>query len=237
MALGGDGHLAPVSQSNSPSFSSTQTLGRHHCDVARLAGYRYPKRQMIGDTAMSDYSCLSILKSKAKKLVRINGIKQTEALEIVAKEAQFASYHELSQVAKGYPFEPRLVLAAMGESSLKDVIYTEEVFSAIETEVGELLSGETADTNAYNFTVEDLYTTKANYDEQRGVLAVNATFKYQGEQDPDRPYSGKSFDVVAEMELILRENKWSLVDDSLELTSVVSDTDSDWYDYVDMSEL
>ncbi|HGP1958799.1 TPA: hypothetical protein ACLGRX_004955, partial [Salmonella enterica] len=109
---------------------------------------------------MSDYSCLSILKTKAKKLVRIQKIKQSEALEIVAKEAQFSSYHELKEVAKRDPFEPRLVLAAMGESSLEDALYSEEVFSAIETEVMELLSGETADTNAYDFNVEDLEATK-----------------------------------------------------------------------------
>lgn len=182
---------------------------------------------------MSDYSCLSILKTKAKKLVRIQKIKQSEALEIVAKEAQFSSYHELKEVAKRDPFEPRLVLAAMGESSLEDAFYTEEVFSAIETEVMELLSGETADTNAYDFNVEDLEATKVKYDEKRGILTVLASFTYQGEQDPDRAYSGTSFEVVAEMQLILRENAWSLVEDSLELASVVSDTDRDWYDDVD----
>lgn len=67
----------------------------------------------------------------------------------------------------------------MGESSLEDALYTEEVFSAIETEVMELLSGETADTNAYDFNVEDLEATKVKYDEKRGILTVLASFTYQ----------------------------------------------------------
>ncbi len=49
---------------------------------------------------MSDYSYLSILKTCAKKLARIQKIKLSKALEIVARDAKFTSYHELSEVAK-----------------------------------------------------------------------------------------------------------------------------------------
>lgn len=184
---------------------------------------------------MSGYTCLELLKSKAKKQARINGIKQTEALENIAKQAKFSSYHELSEVAKREPLEPRLVLAAMGETSLEEIIYRDEVFTAIEQEVDDKLSGDIADTNAYGFTVENLDAVEVVYDDKRGVLSVKATFEYQGEQDPDRAYSGTSFDVEATMELLLRDDEWSLVEDSFELISVESDTDreSHYRDYMD----
>lgn len=183
---------------------------------------------------MSDYSCLSILKSKAKELSRVKGIKRTDALEIVAKEAQFSSYHELSEVAKRDPMESRLVFAALGETSLEEAIFNETVFSALEREVEEQLSGDIAETNADGFTMEDLEATKVSYNQDKGILSVTVTFEYQGDQYPDRAYSGTSFGVEAEMELLFRNYEWSLVDDSLTFLSVESDVDRDWYDDLDL---
>jgi len=179
---------------------------------------------------MSDYSCLSILKSRAKKLVRIKNIQLAEALEIVARDAKFTTYHELNAVAKRDPFEQRLVHAAMGEVTLEEVIYRDDVFYAIDREVENQLSSDLAETNAYGFTIENLEATKVNYDSKRGIMSVQAIFDYQVEQDPERSFSGSSFDIVAEMELLLRDNEWSLVEDSLKLTSVNSNVDDDWYD-------
>ncbi|UJR62401.1 hypothetical protein [Dickeya zeae] len=179
---------------------------------------------------MSDYSCLSILKTRAKKLVRIQRIKLSEALEIVARDAKFSSYHELTEVAKRDPVEQRLVLAAMGENTPEEVIYRDEVFYAIDREVEDMLSGDIAETNAYGFSIENLEATKLNYDSKRGILTVQAIFDYQGEQDPERALSASSFEIVAKMELLLREDEWSLVEDSLELTSVTSNVNDDWYD-------
>lgn len=76
---------------------------------------------------MSDYSYLSILKTCAKKLARIQKIKLSKALEIVARDAKFTSYHELSEVAKRAPLEQRLVFAAIGEDTQEDVIYRDEI--------------------------------------------------------------------------------------------------------------
>ncbi|WP_147362206.1 hypothetical protein [Enterobacter cloacae] len=179
---------------------------------------------------MSDYSCLSILKNRAKKLARIKNIQLAEALEIVARDAKFTTYHELNAVAKCDPFEQRLVHATMGEVTLEEVIYRDDVFYAIDREVENQLSSDLAETNAYGFTIENLEATKVNYDSKRGIMSVQAIFDYQGEQDPERAFSGSSFDIVAEMELLLRDNEWSLVEDSLKLTSVNSNVDNDWYD-------
>ena len=169
---------------------------------------------------MSDYSYLSILKTCAKKLARIQKIKLSKALEIVARDAKFTSYHELSEVAKRAPLEQRLVFAAIGEDTQEDVIYRDEIFYAIDREVEDMLSGDIAETNA----------TSINYDPKRGILVVQVIFDYQGEQDSERPFSGSSFEIVAKMELLLRDNVWSLVENSLELTSVNSNVDNDWYD-------
>ncbi len=105
---------------------------------------------------MSDYSYLSILKTCAKKLARIQKIKLSKALEIVARDAKFTSYHELSEVAKRAPLEQRLVFAAIGEDTQEDVIYRDEIFYAIDREVEDMLSGDIAETNAYGFSIENL---------------------------------------------------------------------------------
>ena len=179
---------------------------------------------------MSDYSYLSILKTCAKKLARIQKIKLSKALEIVARDAKFTSYHELSEVAKRAPLEQRLVFAAIGEDTQEDVIYRDEIFYAIDREVEDMLSGDIAETNAYGFSIENLEATSINYDPKRGILVVQVIFDYQGEQDSERPFSGSSFEIVAKMELLLHDNVWSLVENSLELTSVNSNVDNDWYD-------
>lgn len=179
---------------------------------------------------MSDYSCLSILKTRAKKLVRIQKIKLSQALEIVARDAKFTSYHELTEVAKRDPLEQRLVLAAMGEDTPEEVIYRDEVLYAIDREVEDMLSSDIAETNAYGFSIENLEATKLNYDSKRGILALQALFDYQGEQDPERPFSGSSFEIVAKIELLLRDNEWNFVEDSLELISVTSNVNDDWND-------
>lgn len=80
------------------------------------------------------------------------------------------------------------------------------------------------------FSIENLEATSINYDPKRGILVVQVIFDYQGEQDSERPFSGSSFEIVAKMELLLRDNVWSLVENSLELTSVNSNVDNDWYD-------
>ncbi|ENL8728891.1 hypothetical protein AB6I73_003851 [Citrobacter amalonaticus] len=182
---------------------------------------------------MSNYSCLSLLKTKAKKLARAQGIKQTQALEIIAKEAKFATYHELSEVAKRDPLEPRLVLAALGETNLSDAMTNDDVFSALDYEIGEMLAGEIADTNAEGFYLEFPEEAEVSYDEATGVLSVKASMEYQGEQDPDRPYSGTTFYIDATFDLVRRDDKWSLVEDSLELTDVNLDTEleSHYLDY------
>ncbi|HDC1882215.1 TPA: hypothetical protein O7W53_004986, partial [Escherichia coli] len=128
------------------------------------------------------------------------------------------------------PLEQRLVFAAIGEDTQEDVIYRDEIFYAIDREVEDMLSGDIAETNAYGFSIENLEATSINYDPKRGILVVQVIFDYQGEQDSERPFSGSSFEIVAKMELLLRDNVWSLVENSLELTSVNSNVDNDWYD-------
>ncbi|UYW75831.1 hypothetical protein OFY05_23035 (plasmid) [Pseudocitrobacter faecalis] len=104
----------------------------------------------------------------------------------------------------------------------------------LDREVEEQLSGDIAETNADGFTMEDLEATKVSYNPDKGILSVTVTFEYQGDQDPDRAYSGTSFSVEAEMELLFRNYEWSLVHDSLTFLSVESDVDRDWYDDSDL---
>lgn len=46
----------------------------------RLAGYRFPKASEIWRTAMSQYSCIEIIKTKAKQMVRLRTLKRWNLL-------------------------------------------------------------------------------------------------------------------------------------------------------------
>ncbi|MFK3915207.1 hypothetical protein ACI2JI_24515 [Enterobacter cancerogenus] len=126
---------------------------------------------------MSHYSCLKIISTKAKKMARASSVlTHSQALEIIAKQSSFSNYHELTRVAKYAPLEPRLLMAAFGDSDFADVIhnyydtYTDGPYTVFEMAVEHELSGEIASTNANDFTVEDLTVTETHYDENKGIL-------------------------------------------------------------------
>lgn len=180
---------------------------------------------------MSKYTCLDIIKTKAKSMVDAT-LTHAQALESIAKNAKFANYHELVKVAKVTPLEPRLLMAAFGNSDLKDVIYSyydtyndgpyADFESAVENDI--------ASTNADGFTVDDLTVTEALYDDTKGLLDLKVNFTYQGEQMPDHAFSGTSFNFDAAVSLLWRDEKWFFVDEDFEITNAESDVDSDWYD-------
>lgn len=178
---------------------------------------------------MSKYTCLDIIKTKAKSMVDAT-LTHAQALESIAKNAKFANYHELVKVAKVTPLEPRLLMAAFGNSDLKDVIYSyydtyndgpyADFESAVENDI--------ASTNADGFTVDDLTVTEALYDDTKGLLDLKVNFTYQGEQMPDHAFSGTSFNFDAAVSLLWRDEKWFFVDEDFEITNAESDVDSDW---------
>lgn len=49
---------------------------------------------------MSQYSCLKIISTKAKKMARASSVlTHSQALEIIARQSKFLNYHELTRVA------------------------------------------------------------------------------------------------------------------------------------------
>ncbi|WP_223145426.1 hypothetical protein, partial [Serratia marcescens] len=161
---------------------------------------------------MSQYSCIEIIRTKAKKMVRSNAAPtHTQALELIAQNSNFSNYHELAQVAKSTPLEPRLLMAAFGDSDFEDVIYnlydsyTDGPYPSLEIAVEEKLSGFIATTNADGFTIEDLEITDAFYDDTKGILHLEVAFLYQGDQLPDHVYSGTEFEVEAKVQLSWRD--------------------------------
>ena len=191
---------------------------------------------------MSRYSCLKIISTKAKKMARASSVlTHSQALEIIAKQSNFSNYHELTRVAKYAPLEPRLLMAAFGDSDFADVIhnyydtYTDGPYAAFEMAVEHELSGEIASTNADGFTVEDLTVTETHYDENKGILNLKVSFLYQGEQLPDHAYSGSEFEVDANISLLWRDEKWIIIDEDFEIINVVSDTEqAEYYDAEDI---
>lgn len=186
---------------------------------------------------MSQYSCIEIIRTIAKKMVRSNTAPtHTQALELIAQNSNFSNYHELSQVAKNTPLEPRLLMAAFGDSDFEDVIYnlygsyTDGPYPSLEIAVEEELSGFIATTNADGFTIEDLEITQAFYDDTKGILHLEVAFLYQGDQLPDHVYSGTEFEVEAKFRLSWRDEKWNFINEDFEVINVVSDIERDWYE-------
>lgn len=184
---------------------------------------------------MPKFSCINIIKSKAKKLVQTQNIKHSEALELLAKGASFSNYHELLAVAQSTPMDARLVLAAFGEKDLNDAIFSDQPYVSFLTAVDEAFESEIASTNACDFTVENLCVdeTETKYDEEKGILTLNVSFEYQGDQLPEKVYSGSGFYVDAIVRLIRRENEWQLEEEGLDIIDIESDTDRDYYDEVE----
>lgn len=186
---------------------------------------------------MSQYSCLDIIKYKAKCMKRAEReLTHTQALEIIANKSSFSNYHELKTVAKHTPQDARLLVAAFGETDLSDAIFncydsvTDSPYSSFEMAVEDALSSEIASTNADGFVVEDFSIAETYYDETKGILTLDVTFLYQGEQSPDHVYAGSEFSVEAKIHLSWRNDKWLFSDEDFEVTQVQSDTDRDWID-------
>lgn len=185
---------------------------------------------------MSKYSCIEIIRTKAKKMVRsITAPTHIQALEFIAQNSNFSNYHELAQVANKTPLEPRLLMAAFGDSDLKDVIYnlygsyTNGPYPSLEIALEEELSGFIATTNADGFTIEDLEITDTFYDDTKGILHLEVAFLYQGDQLPDHVYSGTEFEVEAKVRLSWRNEEWNFINEDFEVINVVSDIARDWY--------
>ena len=166
---------------------------------------------------MSKFSFYNIIKSNGKKLAATQGIKLSSALELIAKQAKFSNFHDLSTVAHNAPQDQRLMVAALGISKLEDALYAKEPYAQIEEGLEDQLCGSIADTNASGFTMENIEVNSASFDESTGVLALEVFLTYQGVQDPDQIYVGSAFNLEVVVQLARRENKWKLADNGLEI--------------------
>ncbi|WP_339530205.1 MULTISPECIES: hypothetical protein [unclassified Pseudomonas] len=176
---------------------------------------------------MSNYSYVSILKRRAKSLSRDTSISLAVAQGHVSLAAGFAHFHELNVIAKRKPDDPRLMKAALGIVILSDAIYEDDVYSAFESEIDDLLSDAVGETNATGFTVKGLSITDSTYDIEVGVLTLRVSFAYEGEQDQDRMYHGSAFYLDAQVRLVRRDDEWRIAEEGVEILAGESDKDRD----------
>lgn len=176
---------------------------------------------------MSNYSYVSILKRRAKSLSRDTSISLAVAQENVSLAAGFAHFHELNVISKRKPDDPRLMKAALGIVVLRDAIYEDDVYSAFESEIDDLLSDAVDETNATGFTVKGLSITESTYDIEVGVLTLRVSFAYEGEQDQDRMYHGSAFYLDAQVRLVRRDDEWRIAEEGVEILAGESDKDRD----------
>ncbi len=176
---------------------------------------------------MSKYSYINLIKSQAKKLAQEEGLQLSVAQERLATSLKFKDFHELTTVALRHPDDARLIMAALGTSDLGDVIYGSPVYERFCEEIEELLSGETADTNAYDYTCENIEVTSSSYDEAKGLLVQEVSLTYSGVQDQDRPYAGCEFYLDVEVTLARRSGEWLFEEDWVAITKIETDQDRD----------
>lgn len=176
---------------------------------------------------MSKYSYFNLIKSQAKTLAQEQGLKLSIAQERLATSLKFKDFHELTTVALRNLGDARLIMAALGSSDPVDVIYGSPVYERFCSEIDDLLSGETADTNAVDYTCEDIEVTSSSYDEARGLLVQEVSLTYSGVQDQDRPYAGCEFYLDVEITLARRSGEWLFEEDWLVITKIETDQDRD----------
>lgn len=176
---------------------------------------------------MAKFSPFSIAKISAKQLSKAEAIPLNQAQEIFAKSARFSDFHEMLTVSKRSPFDERLVNAAFGVSDLTEVIMEGEVYDAVNDALDECMGGEVADTNAYNFCLSGVEVDSTEYDDHSGLLTINCSLTYSGEQDPDRPYHGTTFYLDAEVRIRWTSEGWVLIEDGFEITGAKNDADLD----------
>jgi len=162
---------------------------------------------------MTRYTYLDLFKRRAKLLSQFETLKLSVAQKQLARSCGFTNFHELQTVSKRSPADPRLAKAGLGVAETEDILYEQGVYSAVEEEIEEALSGQIAETNASNFTIENLEILASNYCQRSGVSTIRFCGEYTGEQDPDRVYHGHSFPVHAEIRARKSNDKWVLCDD------------------------
>jgi hypothetical protein len=175
---------------------------------------------------MNKYSYLNLIKRNAKAYRSQHGIQLAVAQETLSREAGFANFHELTTVATRHPQDPRLMLAAIGTNELIEIIFETNVYDALSEEVEDLLGGAIAETNATDFTIENLDVDEASYDDATGAVSIRISFEYQGEQLPDRVYHGTTLHVRAMVSVRRVGSEWQLADgDSVVITEEARDLD------------
>jgi len=69
--------------------------------------------------------------------------------------------------------------------------------------------------------------TSSSYDETKGLLVLEVSFTYSGEQDQDRPYAGCEFYLDVEVTLVRRPGEWLFEEGWVAVTKIETDQDRD----------
>lgn len=120
--------------------------------------------------------------------------------------------------------------AAFGVQRFEDVICSEPLYGEFVCFLDDYMSGAIAETNAEAFEIEDLVVVDFDYDSDLGGLTLNLCFKYTGDQHPDKPWCGNSFEFAeTELRLFWRHDNWKFsMDSPFEVFVVKSDRELDY---------
>lgn len=179
---------------------------------------------------MSSYTAFELIKRQARSLQRAQGITLSAAQQQVARQFNFANFHELTTVAHQNPVtDGRVLLAAFGVTDLTHAIWEDDLPSELDEMLEDQLSGEIAETNAWGYSAEDIEIETASYDTAVGKLVLSGSLTYSGYQDEDRVYCGTAFYLDVEIHLLRREGKWIFdAESGLEIQTCESDIDRDY---------
>ena len=173
-------------------------------------------------------SILKFFKQRARKLAKTANVQLSKALDLLAQQNGLQHWYHARQVAKKNPLDSRLVRAAFGLPDLSEAIFEPPAYDDLSDLLNDEMSGETADTNATGFGIDDMSVNDVSFDDKSRIFTVKGDITYAGDQDTDRPYSGTSFDLEAIVRLYWNGSQWELAQtDPLEVVSSVSDQDRD----------
>lgn len=178
---------------------------------------------------MSKYTYSNVLKSKAKLLSKTSNLKLSEAQEITAKHYKFSNFHELTTVAKRNPNDKRLMLAALGATELTELLHINDdyLYYELAHRLDDYMAESIAETNALGYGLDYYECTDETYNTDTGVVTLNLTVDYSGEQDEDKMYHGSAFEVELIIRLKCIDSIWEFQpdDDGIEFINVINERD------------
>ncbi|VVN98540.1 hypothetical protein [Pseudomonas fluorescens] len=176
---------------------------------------------------MSAFSVINAFKSRSKSIARQRGQQLSIVREQLSKLAGFSSYHELHRVAETHPEDVRLLRSVFGVSQFNDVVFKTQVLQALERELVPLVIQEKSVPASVTLSMSNLGKVNYVYQVDTGVLLVSVSADCKGLEKFPQGESLHWYSASFRFEVKYRDNRWSLVPNSIGIHLVIDQDETE----------